>query len=91
MRRVYKYQITLLADDFELDMPQGAVLLTFGAQNDCPCLWALVDPSAQTTVRRFRLAGTGHDLDYAPEQLTFIGTTLLRNDRLVLHLFEVTP
>jgi hypothetical protein len=87
MLKVYKYEVPL-ADDFAIEMPMGAQILSFQVQNGGPVLWALVDPDARHMKRHFRLAGTGHKIDQAPADLRFIGTVQLQGGALVFHLFE---
>lgn len=87
MLKVYKYDV-LLTDNFEIEMPCGAQLLSFQVQNGEPVLWALVDPEARHMKRYFRLAGTGHKIERAPADLLFIGTVQLHGGALVFHLFE---
>lgn len=50
-------------------------------------LWALVDPQADTTVRRFAVHGTGHPGVDATG--TYVGTYQLAGGQLVFHVFEV--
>jgi hypothetical protein len=88
MLTVYKYEVPF-DDEFTLELPTAARLLTFQAQHEKPCLWALVDSEARLTKRRFRLAGTGHDINEAERDLIYIGTAQFRGGSLVFHLFEV--
>lgn len=69
-------------------MPRGAKPLSVHMQNGVPCMWLLVDPSADREERSFHTAGTGHKL---PDNISaFIGTFLVENDALVFHVFELT-
>lgn len=86
---VYKYEVPL-TDNFELELPAGAKLLSFQSQSGTPVLWALVDSEALKEKRRFRLAGTGHPIEEDAERLVFIGTAQFHSGSLVFHLFEVT-
>lgn len=87
MRRVYKYALPV-QDDIELLMPEGAEILAVQAQADAPFVWALVDPDAgEAELRRFRLAGTGHDIA-DDEMLVHRGTFQLADGAFVGHLFE---
>jgi len=88
MLTVYKYPVPL-DDAFGLNLPIGARTLTFAAQGEIGCLWALVDPHAEAETRRFRLAGTGHAINVEPERLAYVGTALFRGGALVFHLFEI--
>jgi hypothetical protein len=85
---VYKYEV-LLIDDVIIDLPEGAKVLTFQAQNEVPCIWALVDPNAAKVPRRFRLAGTGHLIQHDEKSLRYVGTAQFHEGALVFHLFEV--
>lgn len=87
MRQVWKYQLAV-GDYVTLDMPKGAEILSFALQRGVPCLWVLVDPAADTEVRKFRLAGTGHPIMEA--HLEFIGTIHVSDSALIFHLFEMT-
>lgn len=81
---VYKYELPT-DDRVELALPQGAELLTVGVQDDKLMLWARIDPSEPTVHRRFRVAGTGHPAATG----TYVGTAMLYNGRLVLHVFDL--
>ena len=88
MLTVYKYDVPT-EDEFTIAMPAGARVLTFQVQHDALMLWALVDPDARETNRRFRLAGTGHPIWHDDAALRFVGTVQLHGGALVFHLFEV--
>ncbi len=88
MLTVYKYEIPA-EDEFTIDLPAGAQPLSFQEQRGAGCMWALVDPEARTTKRRFRLAGTGHPIEHDAGALRFVGTAQFRGGGLVFHLFEV--
>lgn len=88
MRKVYKYDIPM-EDEFELELPEGADPVRVARQGDVARLWCLVDPDAPSEIRRFRHAGTGHEIDYDPEELEHIGTYFLYRRSLVFHVFEI--
>ena len=91
MKTVWKYPVPI-ADDFELAMPKGARPLCVQVQQDEPQLWALVTPGQVGEIRHFRLTGTGHPLEYDPEQfLVHIDTFQVKGGALVFHVFEVLP
>jgi hypothetical protein len=86
---VWKFPIPI-ADEFSLDMPAGARLLTVAVQGRVPCLWALVDPEATRVPREFRLVGTGHRIDspaWLVARLEYAGTFQMADGALVFHLF----
>lgn len=92
MSVVYKYGPLAIGDVTSVVMPQGAQVLHVAPQGrfePSPIhLWARVDPQAPVETRRFRLAGTGHQLDDATVG-DHIGTWLQLEGALVLHLFEL--
>jgi hypothetical protein len=88
MLTVHKYELPF-HDEFSTPLPMGAKILTFQAQRETPCIWALVDPAAPEIKRRFRLAGTGHPIGHEENGLRYIGTAQFRGGSLVFHLFEV--
>lgn len=94
MRRVYKYEFPI-QDDLTIYLPIGAEILHVDEQHGIPCMWARVDPSAQMEARRFRLAGTGHDLPSGLREdgypvLAHVGSFQMASGALVFHLFAVT-
>lgn len=87
MLKVFKYPIPI-NDDFEMKLPRGAQILHIDSQQGQPMLWALVDPGALKETRRFRFAGTGHEIIENPENLIHRGTFKLHGDALIFHIFE---
>ena len=85
---VWKYPLSARFSDFALEMPAGAEVPHFAAQSGAPCLWARVTPSRPHEARRFLLRGTGHPVD---PRARHVGTVVLEDARLVLHLFEAAP
>ena len=84
MATIWKFPIEL-RDEFMLEMPRDAELLFVAAQNDMGCLWARVVPGRQTELRKFKLRGTGHEVDTACD---YVGSFMSRGGSLVFHLFE---
>jgi len=87
MMQVWKYPLPQHDEEFSVEMPEGAEVLTVRLQGGNPMLWARVKPSAPLTRRRFRWTGTGHPID--PNAGKYIGTLMLAGGRLVFHIFEV--
>lgn len=85
MKTIYKYPVPL-TDDFTLDLPKGAKVLTVQMQHGEPQLWVLVDPENYTVKRSFRLVGTGHSVPTVG--IWYINTFQLDNGSVVFHLFE---
>lgn len=86
MKRVYKYPVEI-SDIQTINLPLGAQILSVQVQNGSPYIWACVNPSADSEPRRFRLYGTGHNIE-CNNLLKHIGTFQLFGGRLVYHLFE---
>lgn len=85
---VWKFPIKY-GDFVDLQLPVGAKLLHVDEQYGTPCIWALVDPQKQKETRRFRLAGTGHPINFQIESLSHVGSYLTAGGQLVFHLFEI--
>ena len=88
MKRVYKY-VVYMGDYMNVELPEGAEILTVQAQYDEPHIWALVNPDAPMVTRKFRLLGTGHPTEDDVSQDNYIGTFQLNGGGLVFHLFEL--
>jgi hypothetical protein len=86
-RRVYKYELPV-GDHSFIVMPVGAKILSVHEQREAIYVWALVDPTeARTAKRSFRIAGTGHSIEY-DDRFVFVGSVFLENATLVFHVFE---
>lgn len=87
MKTVYKYAVPML-DMVTLTLPADAQVLRFGAQGDEVFAWALIDRcQALMKDRSFRIAGTGHPIDYG--NLSYVNTFEMLGGKLVFHAFEV--
>jgi hypothetical protein len=92
MPAIHRFPLRI-AEVQRVEMPEGARVLT-AQQRDFTHpdgrsidLWALVDTSAPTTERVFRIIGTGQPADDA-EDLSYISTVQLQHGALVFHVFE---
>jgi len=86
MRTIYKYE---LKDSVcKLHLPLGAEVVMAGGQVGAVFIWALINNEQQETRERtFLVHPTGHAVsDYE----VYVGTAMLFNDSLVLHVFEKT-
>lgn len=83
---IYKYPVQI-DDEFALELPDGAQVLTVAMQNGEPWLWAMVKTGSPAKTRWFRIIGTGNPIDDAA-QLAFVGTFQMRGGTMVWHLFE---
>ena len=59
--RIFKYPL-LVTGRQDVEMPQGARILSVQVQRKVPVMWALVDPGKPADQKReIRMRGTGHD------------------------------
>ena len=86
MQAIWKFELPTY-DRVTITMPAGAEVLHVGAQGDTICLWARVDLDVEQEQRHFDTICTGHEYEDLPE--FYLGTVLLLNGRLVLHVFEL--
>ena len=87
MKTFRKYELPV-KDEFEIEMPRGADVLTVQVQCDVPYVWALIDTSKPPKVRRFRLYGAEHEVDTALG-LKYVGAFQIMGGALVMLLCEV--
>lgn len=92
VKRIYKYELS--HDEEEHEFPADSRLLYVGknpANPLMPCLWVEVEASEPVTEKhRFKIYGTGHDIDEPEDERHYIGTAVCES--LVWHVFEVpTP
>jgi hypothetical protein len=73
-------------DEQTVEFPEGAEILSVQAQDNTPCVWALVNPKGKKMPKTFHIFGTGHNVP--PAERKFIGTYQLHGGALVFHLFE---
>lgn len=52
MKTIHKYEVQML-EDFTVQMPQDAQVLTVQVQGAAVCMWARVDPSRPMATYRF--------------------------------------
>jgi hypothetical protein len=84
-KTIWKYRVPL-QDEFSLDLPSGAQILTVQEQCGSPHIWVKVQTGLVNVKRNFRVYGTGHDMDQDGE---YIGTFQMSGGQLVFHLFEI--
>lgn len=88
--KVLQYQHDKNEDEFEISMPTTAKVVGFEMIDNKPTIWALIDPKeTNVRVKRFRLAGTGSDIEIErnPQNLVHIAT--VRDGIFIWHLFEI--
>lgn len=84
--RIWKYELQI-TDMQQVEMPNGAELLSVANQDGCLCLWAKVDADKQVETRFIEIIGTGNPIaqDMGVDR-KFIGTVLM--SPFVWHVFE---
>ena len=85
MITIWKYEVPI-EDHFTLELPVNSKILSFQLQRGTPTIWVMVDTKKPIILRKFRLCGTGHELEN--KYWKFIGTIQMHNGDLVFHLFE---
>ena len=89
VRKVFKYPVDI-NDVVRIQMPKGSEILSVGNQRDTLCIWALCDEKCSLEERTFRIAGTGHPINYDMGiDYKFLGTVHLFGSSLIFHVFEV--
>jgi hypothetical protein len=84
---IWKYPIEII-DAQVVEMPEGATILDVQAQDDVPCIWALVDPEKPSETRTILTYGTGHPIDNRVAMSSrHIGTYQIKGGKLVFHVF----
>jgi hypothetical protein len=85
--KIYKYPVAI-AENFVIEMPLGAEILSFQSQYNTLTLWAAVWPKSPLVGRKFSTICTGHDIDMDLVK-KFIGTAQVLDGGFVFHLFEM--
>ena len=87
MKKIYKYQLDLLDTQF-VELSLGAEILTVQMQGNQLCLWAMVNtlPEAIKKNRRIEIIGTGNPVPI--DDLKYISTFQMMDERLTYHVFE---
>ncbi|KQL55941.1 MULTISPECIES: DUF7352 domain-containing protein [Bacillaceae] len=87
MKSIFKYNLKLVLTQ-NLELPEGAKVLSVANQKDQLVLWAIVDPKVKEMDDYTVVIGTTGDplLDTA-SYMDFIGTVMFDNDTFVAHVF----
>jgi hypothetical protein len=77
-----------VADQQEIEVPQGAKFIFAREQHDVLAVWFRCDPDAPRETRKIAIVGTGHT---APDEdrSRYIGSGVLAGGRLIFHVFEL--
>ena len=85
MKAIWKYPFEVV-DIISLMLPKDAIILSVQTQKGIPCIWALVETTAETDAVHFYCYGTGHEHESIDGD--FIGTFQLMEGDFVGHLFK---
>lgn len=83
---IWKYELQV-TDKQVIKIPEGVQYLCVQVQNGVPCLWAIVDPTAELRDRRIETYGTGHPIAIHGKR-KYLGSYQLKEGALVFHVFE---
>jgi hypothetical protein len=75
----------LALDVQEIEVPDGAEILTAREQLGQLCIWFRCDPNAKLVMRQIAICGTGHS---SPSNGRYVGTGFMNGGDLVFHVFE---
>ena len=86
MTRIFKYQLPI-RDEFELELPKGAKVLSVINQYEQTCLYAEVDSgTTERDTYKFIGYGTGNEC-YHDDSYSFLGTVAFDGGSFIYHLF----
>jgi hypothetical protein len=93
VKMVYKYHMSTndiipANEQFEIEMPIGAEILTIQlqGQDPQPMIWAKVNPLAEKEKRKFWAATTGTTI---PKDSKYLATLQFNRGAFVVHVFEL--
>lgn len=83
---VHKYPLACMSGRALVTMPRRRRVLSLQAQDNVPCVWAMIDPDSPLETVAFDCVPTGVPV---PETAgPYLGTVLLDGGVFVLHIFE---
>ena len=94
MKVVHKYHLAELGNEVTIALPLNSNILFVDIQDNLPCMWVEVHPTAQLKERIFKSVGTGVEIS---DKWNYIGScqhhTLykyrtLYNKIVVYHIYE---
>lgn len=86
-KKIFKYELKLVEEQ-KVEMPISAKIIHIDVQFGVICVWVIVDPLVDVYHKRtFHIVGTGHDMPKT-EELTHIGSVLMKTGLFVWHIFE---
>lgn len=90
MKTIWKFELRS-TDIQTLKVPKGYKVLTLQLQRGIPYIWIECDPNNDSTYLKLRTYGTGHEItNEESERLSYVGTYLIHQDSIVLHVYQQT-
>ena len=88
---IYKYDIPVGENEFEIRMIAGARILFIEMQYGLPRMWCLcdapVDEDPRMEIRQFHVKATGEE--FSIKGLKYIGSVMMAGGSLLWHYFEL--
>ena len=75
-----------MEDVQQIEMPEGAEILTVQLQRGTPCIWALIDTDKPKQLVEIEMFGTGHPMD--DKLRKYIGSFQMKEEQFIFHVFE---
>lgn len=85
---IWKYTIDASTETIEI--PMGSKFLCLKLQRGIPTMWFTVNPDNDLEQVKIRVFGTGGEIEHQGDGLDYLGTFLLHDGSLVLHVFKET-
>ncbi len=91
MKTVHKYLLPpcTLGEGSNVNMPEGAQILTVSIKDRSAFIWALVETDNPVDIRFFRVYATGQEIA-KQETIKYIGTLFPHDGVYTYHVFEAT-
>jgi hypothetical protein len=91
---IWKFKLDAI-DQQEVEMPEGAEILTAQVMDGWICLWAKVDPDKEMVYRQIELIETGERVSRnCNDERKYIATVQVQREHFevnVIHVFESIP
>lgn len=87
MRTIWEFPF-LSSAIVEIQMPKGAEVMDVEMRASTPCLWAIVDTDHPLETRRFRVYGTGNQLNECVSSHKGSWIATFQDGSSVWHIFE---
>lgn len=87
-KAIWKFELPLgVPETVEVDMPDGAQMLSAINQREKLVVYAMVNPKVKARKHKFRVIETGEEFKLTVNH-AFVGTVSFRNGDYIVHVFE---